>query len=63
MLNRTYANQFDTPPNMTEQQKVMWDLSKTFFEACWYVQRSIKDTIKCTITQEEYEGKIKGWDK
>ena len=41
----------------------MWDLSKIFIEACQYVQTSVKDKINHYISQEEYEGKIKAWDK
>ena len=63
MLDGTFCDHLNTPTNMTEQQQVMWDLSKIFFEACQYVKMSIKDTIKYTISQEEYEGKIKAWDE
>ena len=34
MLNGTFVNQIDPPEAMTERERVMWDLSKIFFEAC-----------------------------
>ena len=56
MLNGTFVDSLEPPPNMNDRERTMWDLSKIFFKACQYVQTSVKDKINHYISQEEYEG-------
>ena len=63
MLDGTFVESLEPPGDMTARESIMWELSKIFFEACQYVRTSVKDAIKYTISQDEYEGKIKSWDE
>ena len=63
MLDGTFVDNLEPPTEMTERECILWELSTIFLEACQYVKTSVKDTITHTISQEEYEGKIKSWDE
>ena len=56
MLDRTFVDSLEPLDSMTKREHIMWDLSKIFFEACQYVKKLVKDKIKHTISQDEYEG-------